>query len=95
MMATMVGIGHPKFGYPRVIPEPEPKFGYALGLCLNTMGIFGLGTHKVLNFGVFLGTLGVLGTPNQIVTNSFVNRTPLNIYSQIPSYQALQISRLY
>ena len=24
-----------------------------LGLCLNTMGIFGLGTHKILNFGFF------------------------------------------
>ena len=44
----MVGIG-----YPRVIPGPEPIFGYGLGLCLNSMGIFGLGTHKVQNFGVF------------------------------------------
>ena len=24
-----------------------------LGLCLNSMGIFGLGTHKVQNFGFF------------------------------------------
>ena len=28
---TMVGIGYPKFGYPRVIPGPEPNFGYGLG----------------------------------------------------------------
>ena len=26
---------------------------YGLGLCLNSMGIFGLGTHKVKNFGFF------------------------------------------
>ena len=49
----MVRIGYPKFGYPRVIPEPEPKFGYGLGLCLNSMGFFGLGTQKALNFGYY------------------------------------------
>ena len=27
----MVRIGYPKFGYPRVIPEPELNFGYGLG----------------------------------------------------------------
>ena len=30
-IATIVGIGYPKFGYPRVIPGPEPNFGYGLG----------------------------------------------------------------
>ena len=30
-MDTRVGIGYPKFGYPRVIPGPEPNFGYGLG----------------------------------------------------------------
>jgi hypothetical protein len=50
---TMARIGYPKFGDPRVIPEPEPKFGYGLGLFLNSMGIFGLGTHKVQNFEFF------------------------------------------
>ena len=49
----MAGIEYPKFGYPRVIPGPKPNFGYGLGLCLNSVGIFGLGTHKVQNFGVF------------------------------------------
>ena len=33
-----------------VIPGLEPNFGYGLGLSLNSMGIFGLGTHKVQNF---------------------------------------------
>ena len=47
-LVTMAGIG-----YPSLIPEPQPKFGYGLGLCLNTMGIFGLGTNKVLNFEFF------------------------------------------
>ena len=28
---TMVRIGYPKFGYPRVIPGPEPNFRYGLG----------------------------------------------------------------
>ena len=28
---TIVGIGYPNFGYPRVIPEPESNFGYGLG----------------------------------------------------------------
>ena len=28
---SRVGIGYPKFGYPRVIPGPEPNFGYGLG----------------------------------------------------------------
>ena len=61
----MARIGYPKLGYPRVIPGPKPKFGYGLGLCLNSMGIFGLGTHKVQNFG-FLGVLA-LGTPEDWV----------------------------
>jgi hypothetical protein len=30
-VATMARIGYPKFGYPRVIPGPEPNFGYGLG----------------------------------------------------------------
>ena len=30
-MASMARIGYPKFGYPRVIPGPEPNFGYGLG----------------------------------------------------------------
>ena len=30
-MTTMVRFGYPKFGYPRVIPGPEPNFGYGLG----------------------------------------------------------------
>ena len=28
---TMARIGYPKLGYPRVIPGPEPNFGYGLG----------------------------------------------------------------
>ena len=47
LMLIMAGIGYPKFGYQRVIPEPEPKFGYLwvwFGLCLKSMGNFGLGT---------------------------------------------------
>ena len=36
-----------------------------LDLCLNSMGIFGLGTHKVQNF-CFLGVLA-LGTPEDWV----------------------------
>jgi hypothetical protein len=31
LVPTMARIGYPKFGYPRVIPAPEPKFGYGLG----------------------------------------------------------------
>ena len=30
-VSTMARIGYPKFGYPRVIPGPEPNFGYGLG----------------------------------------------------------------
>jgi hypothetical protein len=46
-------IGYSKFRYPRVILQP--KFGYGLGLCLNSMGIFRLGTQKlkVQKFGYF------------------------------------------
>ena len=28
LVPPMVGIGYPKLGYPRVIPGPEPNFGY-------------------------------------------------------------------
>ena len=31
----------------------NPRVWVGLGLCLNSMGIFGLGTHKVQNFGFF------------------------------------------
>ena len=30
-VGIMARIGYPKFGYPRVILEPEPNFGYGLG----------------------------------------------------------------
>ena len=46
-------------GYPWVpkgITRKNLRVWVGLGLCLNSMGIFGLGTHKVLNFGVCLGT---------------------------------------
>ena len=40
-----VGIGYPKFGYPRVIPGPEPNFGYGLGwVCVSEFhGYFRVG----------------------------------------------------
>ena len=39
--STIVGIGYPKFGYPRVIPEPESKFGYGLGwVCVQIPWVF-------------------------------------------------------
>ena len=44
-------------GYPWVpkgITRKNTRVWVGLGLCLNSMGIFGLGTHKVQNFG-FLG----------------------------------------
>jgi len=35
------GIGYPKFGYPRVIPEPKSKFGYGLGwVCVQIPWVF-------------------------------------------------------
>ena len=38
---TIVGIGYPKFGYPRVIPEPESNFGYGLGwVCVWNPWVF-------------------------------------------------------
>ena len=43
-------------GYPWVpkgITRKNLRVWVGLGLCLNSMGIFGLGTHKVINFGVF------------------------------------------
>ena len=41
VLQTMVGIGYPKFGYPRVIPGPEPNFGYGLGwVCVWISWVF-------------------------------------------------------
>ena len=40
-MYTRAGIGYPKFGYSRVIPEPESKFGYGLGwVCVQIPWVF-------------------------------------------------------
>ena len=40
-ICTRAGIGYPKFGYPRVIPEPESKFGYGLGwVCVQIPWVF-------------------------------------------------------
>ena len=51
----MVRIGYPKFGLPKGNTRTQSKFWVwvGLGLCLNSVGIFGLATHKVQNFGVF------------------------------------------
>ena len=45
----------PKIRVPKGNTRTRTKFWVwvGLGLCLNSMGIFGLGTHKVENFGVF------------------------------------------
>ena len=55
MIVIMVRIGYPKFGLPKGNTRTQSKFWVwvGLGLCLNSMGIFGLGTHKVQNFGFF------------------------------------------
>ena len=61
-----MGIGYggdwvPKIRVPKGNTRTRTKFWVwvGLGLFLNSMGIFGLGTHKVQNFGVFFGiTLG-------------------------------------
>ena len=45
----------PKIWVPKGNTRTRTKFWVwvGLGLCLNSMGIFGLGTHKVQNFGFF------------------------------------------
>ena len=45
----------PKVRVPKGNTHTRTKFWVwvGLGLCLNSMGIFGLGTHKVQNFGFF------------------------------------------
>ena len=45
----------PKIRVPKGNTQTQTKFRVwvGLGLCLNSMGIFGLGTHKVKNFGFF------------------------------------------
>ena len=41
ILPSRVGIGYPKFGYPRVIPEPESNFGYGLGwVCVWNPWVF-------------------------------------------------------
>ena len=63
-------------GYPRVLPEK--MHGYGLGLLLDSMGIFGLGTHKVQNFG-FLWVLP-LGTREDWVPKIWAQRVILELY---------------
>ena len=55
MLHSMVGIGYPKFGYPRVIPGPEPNFGYGLGwVCVWIPWVFsGWVPIKFKNLGFF------------------------------------------
>ena len=43
----------PKIRVPKGNTRTKIWVWVGLGLCLNTMGIFGLDTHKVLNFGLF------------------------------------------
>ena len=45
----------PKIRVPKGNTQIQTKFWVwvGLGLCLNSMGIFGLGTHKVQNFVFF------------------------------------------
>ena len=45
----------PELWVPKGNTRTRTKFWVwvGLGLCLNSMGIFGLGTHKVQNFGFF------------------------------------------
>ena len=38
----------PKIWVPKGNTQPEPNFGYGLGLCLNSMEFFGLGTQRRL-----------------------------------------------
>jgi hypothetical protein len=61
----------PKVRVPKGNTRTRTKFWVwvELGLCLNSMGIFGLGTHKGQNFG-FLGVLP-LGTQEDWVPKTW------------------------
>ena len=67
----------PKIRVPKGNTQTKVRVWVGLGLCLNTMGIFRLGTHKVLNFG-FWGVLP-LGTLDYWVPESGVTTSEYTI----------------